>query len=70
MNYQSNDVPKGALRIMITVQYITGEEKKFLSWHSPKFEGDKILIKTDYGVVEFERRDLMRLKTTTSFKNL
>lgn len=65
------EVPEGALRLKITVQYITGEEEEFFSWHPPRFKDDGgVLIKTDVGVVRIESQDLMRVKHTACMPNL
>lgn len=58
------------LRLKIEVQYLNGEWQHFFSYNTPKFQGDKVLINTEYGVVELERNDLMRLRHTTVFKEL
>lgn len=59
------------LRLKIDIQYLTGEWESLYSYHRPKFTDDGcILIKTDHGVVRYEKKDLMRLKTTTVFKKL
>lgn len=58
------------LLLKIEVQYINGEWQSFLSYNTPKFEGDNVLINTRYGVVKLERKDLMRVRHTTVFKNL
>ena len=59
------------LQLQIYLEYITGESKTHKSFHRPIFTNDGgILIKTDHGVVRYEKKDLMRLRTTTVFKDL